>query len=248
MNRILVMVGLLFTVIVAVNSKELVSIFMASKWLNAAPLLAVTAWAIPAGALFGVGYMMCLAMGMGKTIFRASAWNLVLFIPIIFIARPTGLVGLAVCWTVSRYFIALSVLRDPSAKIGTNLLAVFRQLLGLGIAAVLSGGAMLLAREEILIHGHGLIRLVIVCAIGTAVFSLAAFLTDRDTVLYALRMTRGSPDPATPPGATSVATNESLLVAPIPAVDSASSVLSSSGSQGEVPLAEMAASVAPKSE
>ena len=236
MSRILTLAGLVFTVIVAINSDDMVRIFMASKWLAASPLLAVTAWAIPAGALFTVGYMMCLALKRANTIFRASAWNLVLFIPIVFIARPTGLLGLAFCWAISRYFIAFSVLRDPARQIGVNLRNVFRQMLPLLAAAALSSILMILARRYVFEHSQELVRLTCVCCIGTAVFALVAWLVDRETIVDVYRLAHSPRDGGTASTSPAASTEELMPVAAVPAVDSASAVLVSSGSQGETPI------------
>jgi hypothetical protein len=197
---------------------------MGSKWLAAAPLVRITAIAIPAGALTMIGYMMCLVLETGKTFLRVILINLLVFIPVIVIARPWGLVGLAVCWSISRYFIGISSLTGITGRIGAQLHTLWRQWIGQAMAAALSAAGMLAVRHWTVVHLRPFVSLSVVCSLGIIIYGLAALVTERDTILYAMRMARGSKSPGEP-----AETSEEVArihVHPIQPADSTAFVLS----------------------
>jgi FkbM family methyltransferase len=220
---ILMLISLLFTAVVGVNSEAIVRICAGPDWIAAAPLLRITAWAIPAGALDMVAYMLCMAMGVSKSFMKASLINLIVFVPAAFLVRYSGggLMALAICWSASRYFLALTTLQLVTPRLGAGLGAIAKPLAGLTASAVASAGAMVLIRE-LSPHVRLPIQFVFCGFVGTVVFAGAVWIWERDTVLDAWKMARGSgtPEPTEPaailiPGQDPNAPPEPIPVSPV---------------------------------
>ncbi len=160
-------------------------------------LLSVTAFAIPAGALYAVGYVMCLALGAGKSLLRVSALNLILFIPIMIFARSWGLVGLAICWRRIAIFHRNTVVSRATGRVG----AAWRP----------SGGRL----SDSCCRGSFRRRHDRDATLDIRSFAQTHWLdsclrrwrrgvwagppsTKRETLFYVLRMAQGSRDPITP--------------------------------------------------
>jgi O-antigen/teichoic acid export membrane protein len=197
----LMMVSLLFTAIVGVNSEAIVRVALGVDWAKAAPLLRISAWAIPAGALDMVATLLCMAVGMSKLLVRSAAINLVLFIPASLIIRHLGggLIGLAICWTISRYLISLATLEAVTRHMHLGAGLLIKPLGALFISGVLSSATMVTAR--MLCHGIRLpIQLVLVGTIGLIVYVVAVWLAEPNTILDAIKMARGGGAAADDPG------------------------------------------------
>jgi O-antigen/teichoic acid export membrane protein len=188
----LMMISLWFTVVVGINSEAIVRICLGRSWMSAAPLLRITAWAIPAGALDMVANIMCMALGISKSFIRSAVLNLVLFIPAALIVRQLGggLVGLATCWSVSRYLIALTTIDAVQRKIRFGLRDIARPLAALFGAGVAACAAMIAIRLPL-----GQLRLPIQFAIigfiGSIVYMAGVWFLEPSTVRDAMNMARG---------------------------------------------------------
>ena len=188
----LMMISLWFTVVVGINSEALVRICLGRSWVSTAPLLRITAWAIPAGALDMVANIMCMALGISKSFILSAVLNLVLFIPAALIVRQLGggLVGLAMCWSVSRYLIALTTIDAVQRKIRFGLRDIARPLAALFVAGVAACAAMIAIRLPL-----GQLRLPIQFAIigflGSIVYMFGVWFLEPSTVRDAMNMARG---------------------------------------------------------
>ena len=197
-------------------------------WMDAIPLLHVTALAIPAGATI-VGYMLCMAMSNSRSILKTSILNLCFFVPMILIGRHWGLVGLAVCWSLSRYLIACSPLWAVCERIATGIWVVWKELAAL-IAAALIASLAMYAIVAMFPGAKSLPRFILSGGVGTIVYAVVVWFIQRDAVLYAWSMATGR-------------TAESAPAAPLtePAAtqpaDSPAFLLPASGTQPDVPTA-----------
>jgi O-antigen/teichoic acid export membrane protein len=190
----LMLVSLLFTGVVVVNSEAMVRVCLGRDWKAAAPLLRVAAWAIPAGALNAVANILCMAMGITKSFVKASVLNLCIFIPAALLVRHWGggLLELAVCWSVSRYLIALTTLQAATSRLGAGLRDIWRPLSGL-IGSATAAAAIMLAVRTLGEHVHVRlpIQLAVSGSIGVIVYIGSVWLLEANTIADAMRMARG---------------------------------------------------------
>jgi PST family polysaccharide transporter len=193
----LMLVSLWMTAVVGANSRAIVAM-LGPDWGAAASLLRITAWAIPAGALLTIGYMLCLALGIGASVFKSAALNLVIFIPILLVARRWELVGLAACWSVTRYFLAGAILRSGTKRIAVGLASVWRELARLAFCAAVSCAVMFAVVRMLPPHLHSFFNLIISCAVGTLVYGALVLLIEREALAYAIRIARGDRAPDEP--------------------------------------------------
>jgi O-antigen/teichoic acid export membrane protein len=189
---ILMMISLWFTAVVAINSHAVVQLCLSKQWSAASPLLTVTAWAIPAGALDMVAYVLCMALGISTSFVRSAVLNLVFFIPAVFIMKHFGggMIGLAICWSVSRYFIALTTLAAVRRKLEFGLRDVAKPLAALAAAMFASCGIMYVIRQSL--HAHSLLVEMAVSGIaGSLVYITAVRYLEPGTLRDARNMARG---------------------------------------------------------
>lgn len=189
----LMMISLLFAGVLGVNSEAIVRVALGRNWAAAAPILRVAAWAIPAGALDMVATLLCMALGISKLMVRSAIINLLLFIPASLIVRHLGggLVGLAMCWTVSRYLISLATLHAVTGRMQSGISKLAKPLTALIGSGILSAAAMVATR---IVLGHRArlpVQLVIVGTVGLIVYTAAVWLTEPNTILDAVKMARG---------------------------------------------------------
>jgi O-antigen/teichoic acid export membrane protein len=220
---ILMLISLLFTATLGVNSGAIVRVFCGKDWMPAAPLLQITAWAIPAGALDMVGTILCMALGVTKIMVRSAVINLVLFIPASLVVRHFGggLLGLAVCWSASRYLLSLATVQAASRQLHTGVLDLWKPLTGLLGAALLSAAAMVAVRT---VAGHLplIVQFLAAGFIGLVIYTAAVWQLEPATLKDSINMARGgSPkdtETATAAGSTG-AEPQSAAIAPAPAGD-----------------------------
>jgi O-antigen/teichoic acid export membrane protein len=188
----LMMVSLLFTGVVVVNSEAIVRVCLGRQWMAAAPLLRAAAWAIPAGALNMVAAILCMAMGISKSFARAAILNLFLFIPAALLVRHFGggILDLVICWSASRYFMALTMLQPATRQLGAGLRSIWRPMSGLIGSAIVASAAMLAIRA-LLQHYPFVIQLVVSASVGSIVYTAAVWLLEKDTIQFAIKMARG---------------------------------------------------------
>lgn len=189
---VMTLVAMLLTSIVLVNSAEIIGL-LGPLWVKGTPLLFTAAWAIPAGALVMVGGTMCMAMGNTKTIFLVSLLNIVIFVPLMFWAKRWGVVGLAVCWSATRYLVGYSTLRASTARIGAGLSMVRRELIGFVVAAGGSAAVMAVINRHGLQNMPSMLRLFISGCVGTIVYTILIWIIDRKTFMFALNLAHGRP-------------------------------------------------------
>ena len=189
---ILMMISLLFTAVVGINSEAIVRVCLGRSWMAAAPLLRITAWAIPAGALDMVANMLCMAMGTSRLMVRTAVVNLILFIPASLLVRHLGggLVGLAICWSVSRYLISLATLQAATLRLGTGLGKIWKPLIGLIGSGTASTAAMLAAQTQ-LKHVCLPVEFLVCGVIGVIVYIGGVWLLEPGTVLDTVKLARG---------------------------------------------------------
>jgi hypothetical protein len=193
----LMLVSLLLTALVGANSRAIVSL-LGPDWVAAAGLLRITAWAIPAGALLTIGSMLCLALGISGSIFKSAAMNLIVFIPLLLIARRWELAGLAICWSATRYLLAGAVLTAGTRRIAVGLASVWRELARLLACAAAAFAVMYeIAKRmppvpHLSVHLQLVANLIISCAVGTAVYGTLVLLIEREALAYAIRIARGT--------------------------------------------------------
>jgi O-antigen/teichoic acid export membrane protein len=231
----LMLVSLLLTALVAANSQAIVAIVLGPDWIATGPLLRITAWAIPAGALLSIGYMLCLALGIGGAVFKSSALNLIIFIPILLVARRWELIGLAACWSVTRYFLAGAILRSGTNRIAVGLGSVWKELARLMFCAVVSCAAMFTVVRLMPPHMHQIFSLIISCAVGTLVYGALVLLIEREALTYAIRIARGDRSPGEPVSSDSERL-QLLSTAVTEPVDSTNSFLAANSLQPDVPI------------
>jgi len=226
----LMLVSIPLTVVVALNSPAIIRVVMGSQWMAAAPLLRITAWAIPAGALACLGYMLCMALGITGSVFRASALNIVVFVPLLLVARRWEMAGLAVCWSLSRYLIACSVLVSATRRLGVQLRLVWRQVSRLAVAGAAGAAAMFalirIIPPQLVVPSHIRLpgELALSCLVGAAAYGLVVLLIEREALAYAWRMARGSSAaPEDQPGESEQL--QALAAAPLGPADSADFLL-----------------------
>jgi O-antigen/teichoic acid export membrane protein len=224
---VMMLVAMLLTSIVLVNSAEIISL-LGPMWVKGTPLLFVAAWAIPAGAILCVGTMMCMALGNTKTILFVSVLNIVVFVPLMFWAKRWGVIGLAVCWSATRYLIGFSTLRAATTRIGAGLRAVWRQLAGFTVAAAGAAAGMEAINAHLLQQLHAPVRLIISGFAGSIIYTILVWIIDRKTVAYALSLARGRPVIGAEDGAIAIPAEEleaeqlqALASAPAGSADSA---------------------------
>jgi 1,2-diacylglycerol 3-alpha-glucosyltransferase len=189
---IMMLAAMVLTAIVLVNSAEVIGL-LGPLWEKGTPLLFTAAWAIPAGAILMVGTTMCMAMGNTKSLFIVSVLNIVVFVPLMFWAKRWGVVGLAACWSVTRYLIGYTTLRAATARIGAGLSMVRRQLAGFALAAAGSAAVMIAVNRHGLENMHSVVRLFFSGCVGTAIYTMLVWIIDRKTFNYALSLARGQP-------------------------------------------------------
>ncbi len=229
----LMLVSFLLTALVGANSRAIVAIFLGPDWVAAAPLLRITAWAIPAGALLTIGYMLCLALGIGSAVFKSAALNLVIFVPLLIFARRWELLGLAACWSLTRYFLAGAILRAGTARIAVGLASVWRELARLVLCGAVSCAAMFAIVRMMPPHLHLFISLMISCAVGTLLYGAMVLLIEREVLAYAIRIARGDRAPGEP--VSSDSDRPQLLAnSVIEPVDSTNSFLAANSLQPDV--------------
>ncbi|MGD0462319.1 MAG: oligosaccharide flippase family protein [Tepidisphaeraceae bacterium] len=229
----LMLVSLLLMALVAANSHAIVAVVLGPDWIATAPLLRITAWAIPAGALLTIGYMLCLALGIGASVFKASAMNLAVFIPILLVARRWELVGLAVCWSVTRYFLAGAILRAGTKRIAVGLASVWRELARLVFCALVSCASMFAVLRVMPPHLHLAFGLIISGAVGTFVYGALVLLIEREALAYAIRIARGDRAPDQPVSSDSERL-QLLAASVIEPADSTNSFLAANSLQPDV--------------
>jgi polysaccharide transporter, PST family len=233
---IMMFISLLCTAMLASNSRDMVRIVLGRKWADAVPALQAAAWAIPAGTLLMVGYILSMAVGNTKSIFRGVTINLIVFIPLIFIARPWGLLGMAICWSATRYLLAMAVLWPAARSIGAKLRDVWVEMAGLFVATAAAAIAMFTIVH--FMRSHSVIfRLATSGSIGTLIYLGTTWLLHRDVIVSAVRMARGGSAFADEKGLSS--TEEArVLVEPSATVspDSPAFMLSATGTQTDVVL------------
>jgi O-antigen/teichoic acid export membrane protein len=185
------MISLWFTAIVAVNSNAIVQISLSKQWAAAAPLLTVTAWAIPAGALDMVAYILCMALGISTSFVRSAVLNLIFFLPAVLIVRHLGggMVALAVCWSASRYLIALATLQAARRKLEFGLRDIGRPVAAIAGAMAASIGVMYAIRT--VMHARLPVQFVVESVAGTLVYFAAVWVLEPGTVRDTWRMARG---------------------------------------------------------
>jgi hypothetical protein len=139
--------------------------------------------------------MMCLALGTTKSLLKVSAANLVVFVPMAYLSRRWGMEGFAVCWSASRYFIALAVLAAATRQIQTGLRIVWKELALLTLVTAASVGAMGFVKHFWPTATYStptlLVRFVAVGTMGTLVYIALLWLLLSDSVKSALRTARG---------------------------------------------------------
>jgi PST family polysaccharide transporter len=232
----LMLVSLWMTAVVGANSRSIVAIVLGPDWVAAAPLLRITAWAIPAGALLTIGYMLCLALGIGGSVFKSAALNLVVFIPILLIARRWELAGLAACWSVTRYFLAGAILGAGTKRIAVGLASVWRELARLVFCAVVSCASMFAVVRAMPPHLHLIFSFIISCAVGTVVYGALVLLIERGALAYAIRIARGDRTAEEPAPSDSEKLQMLATSMPEPA-DSTNSFLAANSLQPDVRIA-----------
>jgi len=229
----LMLVSLWMTAVVGANSRAIVAVVLGPDWIAAAPLLRITAWAIPAGALLMIGYMLCLALGIGGSVFKAATLNLIIFIPILLVARRWELVGLAACWSATRYFLAFAILRAGTKRIAVGLGSVWRELARLAFCAAVSCVSMFAVVRMMPPHLHLIFSLIISCVVGTLVYGAMVLLIEREALAYAIRIARGDRAPDEP--ASSDSEGLQLLAANVSEpVDSTNSFLAANSLQPDI--------------
>jgi O-antigen/teichoic acid export membrane protein len=229
----LMLVSLLLTALVAANSRAIVGIVLGPDWAAAAPLLRITAWAIPAGALLTIGYMLCLALGIGTSVLKSSAMNLAIFIPLLLVARRWELVGLAACWSLTRYFLAGAILRAGTKRIAVGLASVWKELARLVFCAAVSCAAMFALVRMMPPHIHQIFSLIISGLVGTVVYGALVLLIEREALAYAIRIARGDRSPGEPVSSDSERL-QLLSTAVTEPVDSTNSFLAANSLQPDV--------------
>jgi hypothetical protein len=160
--------------------------------LQAAPLLRVTAWAIPAGALDMAATSLCMALGVSKIMVRTAILNLVLFIPASLVVRHFGggLLGLAICWSASRYLLGLSILFGVIRRLNEGMSYILKPLMGL-IGSTIAASAAMMAVRVIAGQFSFLIQLVAAGLVGVIVYFGSVWLLEPNTMRDSLNMARG---------------------------------------------------------
>ncbi|MGD0138317.1 MAG: oligosaccharide flippase family protein [Tepidisphaeraceae bacterium] len=232
----LMLVSLWMTAVVGANSRAIVALVLGPDWVASGSLLRITAWAIPAGALLTIGYMLCLALGISGAIFKSAAVNLVIFVPVLLVARRWELVGLATCWSVTRYFVAGATLRAGTKRIAVGLGSVWRELARLAVCAAVSCASMFAALRMLPPHLHLIFSFILSCAVGTVVYGALVLLIEREALAYAIRIARGDQTPEEPAGSDSEKLRMLAASMPEPA-DSTNSFLAANSLQPGVRVA-----------
>jgi O-antigen/teichoic acid export membrane protein len=189
---ILMFVSMLFTAVMIENCDAIVRICLGPTWMAVVPLLRISAWAIPAGALDMVAYLLCMAMGITKSFLRASVINLVIFIPTALLVAHLGggLLALAACWSASRYLLALTTMDAVTRRLQTGLTQIAKPLAGLAGSGIAATAAMFAVRH-LTAHVPLLFSFVFAGGIGSIVYLGSAWVLEPETVKDTWTMARG---------------------------------------------------------
>lgn len=216
-----------FTALLGVNGRAMVRLVLGPMWDGTVPLLQISAFAVPAIALIMIGQMLAMSMGNNKPMLTTSILNICIFIPAVFLAKRWGLSGLAVCWTGSRYLIALTLIAAAAKPIATGLWTLRSELQRLTIATVISAVTMVGINRVLNDHAPAIVQLCVAGSVGLAIYYCIVRWLLSAPLAYAVQMALGaSNNPPASPGSASAA----------PSVDSAAFVMSALGGTDEPPL------------
>jgi hypothetical protein len=119
-----------------------VRLALGSRWEAVPDMLKVAAFAIPAGALYSMGYRTAYALGRTSLMLRVGIIDLLVFAPTLAVLWRFGIMGVAGAWLVSRFVSATLInagiwrqVAPPAGKLAWRLGVVW-------IAAALAGLAL----------------------------------------------------------------------------------------------------------
>jgi hypothetical protein len=132
-----------------------------------------------------------MALGITGAFIRTAVYNFVLFIPAVLLVRHLGggLVALAVCWSVSRYFIALTTLQAVRHKVDLGVREMVKPLTAL-VAAMIVSCVVMAETNHLLRYVRLPIQFVVAGFAGTLVYFLAVWFLEPSTLIDAWNMAR----------------------------------------------------------
>jgi O-antigen/teichoic acid export membrane protein len=191
-SRMVMLVAMPFYVGLAATAEPLVATVLGPKWIAAAPLVRLLAFAMPAMTLQVLFSPACSAMGRPGINVHTGAVGATL-LPIAFlIGLHWGVTGLAASW----FFAYLIYLVITAARVlpvlGLSATALARAIAPTLVAAIVMGG-LVVAIDAVLPPMLVQARLAILVGAGGVAYLGFLYAFSKDTLLEAISMARGKP-------------------------------------------------------
>lgn len=177
-----VMVGL------ALVPDLVIGVLFGDKWLPAAPVLAILAWAGVIFPLHVTNLQALLSLGHSSTYFRVEIAKKVMGISVVVVGSFFGVRGLALA-QMGAAFVALFINIAPiRARLGYGIVAQLRDLAGIAWATAVMAGVVLLLRSTVELPAVP--KLALLVAAGGAAYALAGLLVPNRNFREALAVAR----------------------------------------------------------
>jgi PST family polysaccharide transporter len=170
----------------------LVRLMLGAQWEAVVPVLVVLSFAVPAGALYSIGYISSYAIGRTGWILWSSIISTGIFLPALPFALRHGLFGVAVLYVFVRYCAGLYLLLRVFSFTKVRVIEIIPRLAGFLLAGSIAAAAMHLSgRSAVVGQWPAAGRLAILSFVGLIVYGGLVWLTQRDTLQYAVSRIRG---------------------------------------------------------
>ena len=197
--RLIMLISCPFYLGMAVTAEPLVEVVMGQKWLEASPLVAVLALAMPVMTLQILFHPALNALGLPHITLRNSIIGAVLM-PIVYIyAVQYGSVGLAWGWLIAFPLLLAVTIYQAKPHIGFTMGGLFAAVLP-GLSAALAMGALVWQIDRMLPPLPALPQLVILVATGGLAYTGILWFGARQTFMEVVNLVvkRKPPEPVMP--------------------------------------------------
>lgn len=187
----------------AVTAYPLVEVVMGPKWVEAAPLVAVLALAMPVMTLQILFHPALNALGMPQITLRNSVFGAVLMPTVYLYAVQYGSIGLAWGWLVSFPILLCFTIYQARPHVGFTISGLIAAVLP-GLGAALAMGAVVWVADRYLVmmiwrEMPALLHLALLTSVGGAIYTGLLWFGARQTFLEVVNLVikRKPPKPVT---------------------------------------------------